>query len=119
MDRVAPVLTVRSVYVALDWYTQLLGFTVMYRNEGAPNDGSLNYAVLAREGAQLHLGLDRDMGNAPGESAFNLTTTDFAPLLEAARDAGATFYIEPGTIPTGQRTFGIRDRTVIASARSK
>ena len=104
-----PVLTVKSVSAAIKWYEDLLGFKVIFRNETAGKPESVNYAVLRNDDAVLHLGLERDMENVSGQGACNLVTDDFVALYERAREQRVPFYIEMSAIPTGQRTFGIKD----------
>jgi len=59
--------------------------------------------------AVLNLGLDQDMGILAGQSSCSLLTRDFDETCQRAREAEATFYVELGAIPTGARTFGIKD----------
>jgi uncharacterized glyoxalase superfamily protein PhnB len=109
MENASPVFTVKAIRAAIDWYEQVLLFEAVYLNEQPGKEDSLNYAVLRNGNVGLHLGLDRDMENEPGQGACNFDTRDFDDLLQRARDADANFFVEPGTIPTGQRTFGIKD----------
>ena len=108
MQSAQPVLCVRSVYDAVDWYTSVLGFEARYLNE-APGRRNLNYAVLVNGNAGLHLGKESDMQIGAGQGACNFVTADFDATHRRAKDAGAAFYIELSTIPTGARTFGIKD----------
>ena len=109
MDSVQPVLTVRSVYRAVDWYCAVLGFEVAYLNEHPGVEGSLNYAVLRNGPVGLHLGLERDMEVVAGQGGCNFVTHQFEAAYESARKANATFYLELAEIPSGARTFGIKD----------
>ena len=81
--------------------------------EGGDHDIGLNhpanYAVLRNGNAGLHLGLADDMENPAGQGGCNFVTRDFDAAHQSVRDAGATFYIELSQIPTGARTFGIKD----------
>ena len=109
MESAQPVLTVKSVYDAVDWYERVLGFSAVYLNEEPNEPDSLNYAVLSRGRVGVHLGREGDMGVIAGNGGANFVTRDYDALLAAARDSGAQFHVEPGEIPTGARTFGIRD----------
>ena len=107
MESAQPVLTVKSVEDALRWYRDVLGFEATFVHRGP--DHPANYAVLRNGGAELHLGLEADMENAAGQGGCNLVTRDFEAAHRSARRHGATFYIELGRIPSGARTFGIKD----------
>ncbi len=107
MESAQPVLTVKSVEEAIRWYREVLGFEVSLVHEG-PNHPP-NYAVLRNGNAGLHLGLADDMDNAAGQGACNFVTRDFDAAHQSARDNSATFYIELSQIPTGARTFAIKD----------
>ena len=107
-----PVLVSDDVHDSIAWYEVMFGATVGYRNEPSPNSPDVNYAVLHLSDGGLHLGLAHDMGLPAGQGAcvFNIDDSgDFDAILARARTADARFYIEPGTIPTGERTFGILD----------
>ena len=66
MESAQPVLTVRSVDQAVDWYCNLLGFTAYYLNAESDEENSLNYAVLRNGDARIHLGLEMEMGVLAG-----------------------------------------------------
>ena len=107
MESAQPVFTVKSVDDAIRWYREVLGFEVGFVRGGP--DHPPNYAVLHNGGAGLHLGLEADMENAAGQGACNFVTRDFDAAHESARDHGAIVYIEMGHIPSGARSFGIKD----------
>ena len=109
MESVQPVFTVKSIYDAVDWYQDVLRFETTFLNEEPGEADSANYAVLRNGNAGLHLGLERDMQGEAGQGSCNFLTKDFDETHRRAKDAGVTFYIELGTIPTGERTFGIKD----------
>lgn len=109
MESVAPVFTVKSVRDAIAWYENVLEFEAVYLNEEPGEEDSLNYAVLRNGSVGLHLGREREMDNVAGQGACNFDTKAFDETYERAKAQGATFHIELGTIPTGQRTFGIKD----------
>ena len=103
-----PVFTVRSVNDAIDWYQDILGFEAVFRSEPAEKD-SLDYAVLLNGNAGLHLGCETAMENIAGQGACNFVTKEFNQVLRSVKDAGVPFYINLSEIPSGQRTFGIKD----------
>ncbi len=109
MESANPVFTVKSVYESVTWYQDVLLFETVFLNEEPGEEGSLNYAVLRNGSAGLHLGLEQDMKNVKGQGGCNFNIRDFDETHQRAKSAGVTFYIELGTIPTGQRTFGIKD----------
>ena len=107
MESAQPVFTVKSVENAIEWYCDVLGFEAEFVHEG-PNHPA-NYAVLRNGDAGLHLGLESDMENLAGQGGCNFVTRDFDAAHQSALDNGATFYLELGQIPTGARSFGIKD----------
>lgn len=109
MESVEPVLIVKSVLLSVDWYSNFLGFAADYLNEEPDEADSLNYAVLRNGNAGIHLGLERDMGIPAGNGGCNFVTRQFDELYRRAMDANATFHVELGEIPSGARSFGIKD----------
>lgn len=109
MESAQPVLTVRSVDQAVDWYCNFLGFTADYLNAESDEENSLNYAVLRNGDARIHLGLEMEMGVLSGHGGCNFVTHHFDRFHEMAVRADATFHVQLGEIPTGTRTFGIKD----------
>lgn len=107
MESAQPVFTVKSVSEAIQWYREVLGFEADFVHEGPGHPA--NYAVLSNGNAGLHLGLEADMENVAGQGAANFITRDFDAAHQHVRDHRATFYIELSRIPSGARTFGIRD----------
>ena len=75
-------------------------------NEESGEENSLNYAVL-RNG--IHLGLERDMGVLAGNGGCNFVTRQFDEMHNRAVNANAKFHVDLGEIPSGARSFGIRD----------
>lgn len=104
-----PVLVSEQVHDAIEWYRSIFSFTVGYRNETTPESRDVNYAVLDLSAGGIHLALATDMNMPAGQGACAIHVDDFDAVLSRARAATATFYIDPGTIPTGARTFGILD----------
>lgn len=58
IERIAPVLTVADVKMAIDWYGRALGFNPFYinREEGDESGASWNYALLGNGDTEIHLG---------------------------------------------------------------
>ncbi len=108
-DSAWPVLVSNQVHDSIEWYRSVFTLVVAYRNETEQNSRDVNYAVLDLSGGGFHLALARDMDMPAGQGACVVHVDDFDGVLIRARAQGATFYIEPGTIPTGARTFGILD----------
>ena len=109
VESVEPVLTVKSVYRSVDWYCNFLGFTADFLNEESGEENSLNYTVLRNGNAGIHLGLERDMGVLAGNGGCNFVTRQFDEMHNRAVNANAKFHVDLGEIPSGARSFGIRD----------
>lgn len=56
--RTISVLPVADIQEAVDWYRQALGFEAAYLHEGEHPGKATNYAILRREGLEVHLILD-------------------------------------------------------------
>ena len=84
MESAQPVLTVRSVDQAVDWYCNFLGFTADYLNAESDEENSLNYAVLRNGDARIHLGLEMEMGVLAGHGGCNFVTHHFDRFHEMA-----------------------------------
>ena len=78
-------------------------------NEESGEVNSLNYAVLRNGNAGIHLGLERDMGGLAGNGGCNFVTQQFDEMHNRAVNANANFHVDLGEIPSGARSFGIRD----------
>jgi len=109
MRSAQPVLIVNSVYDAIAWYQDVLGFETVLRNEQPGREDSLSYAVLLNGSVGLHLARAAEMENVAGQGACNFVTKEFEQALQSAKDAGAKFYAELGQIASGRRTFGVKD----------
>lgn len=114
-------LTVRDLHRSLEWYRNLLGFTVDQKHE---REGRL-IAVSIKAGAVRLLlgqddgtkGLDRPKGE--GFSLMITTAQDVSELAAAIKARGGTLDSEPADAPWGARFFRLRDpdgfRLTIAS----
>ena len=109
MATISPVFSVKSVYVAVEWYQRVLGFESLYLNEEVGEEDSLNYAVLAWDGIGLHLGLVAEMDVRAGNSGCQINTRRFEQAHRRATEEGADFKWQIVLNPVGERNFGLRD----------
>ncbi|MCB8932530.1 MAG: glyoxalase superfamily protein [Fimbriimonadaceae bacterium] len=108
--RTVTVMPVTDVVEAAGWYKSALGFELRWLKEG----GELppNYAVLERDGVQVHLILDEDPRPQPewlraGRGYLYLQVRDVESLYSGARSSGVVRGIE--TEPWGARAFLLED----------
>lgn len=59
------VLPVSNIEESTKWYEHALGFKTQYLHEGIEEGEAANYAVLQRDGVQVHLILDEPEYNPP------------------------------------------------------
>ncbi|MBI2302915.1 MAG: VOC family protein [Armatimonadetes bacterium] len=59
------VLPVADMSVAREWYALALGFETMYLHHDPAEDPAGNYAILRRDGAEVHLLLDEHQTSHP------------------------------------------------------
>ena len=115
-------LTVNDVRSSVDWYRDVLGFTVDREFERAGqvfavslSAGSVRILLTRDDGTK---GVDRPKG--VGFSLQITTSQDVDRIAEGAKGAGATLDSEPADV-WGARVFRIRDpdgfRLVISSTR--
>lgn len=65
--------------------------------------------MLRNGNAGIHLGVERDMGFLAENGGCNFVTRQFDELRNKAANAKAKFHVDLGEIPSGARSFGIRD----------
>jgi len=104
-----PLLIVKSVSQAVDWYCQVLGFSSEYLNPTSGTKNSSNYAILRNGSVIIHLGKEKDMGVIAGHGGCNFMTNQFECYYRFANKFNLEFHVELGQIPNGARTFGIKD----------
>lgn len=108
--RAAPVLGVRSVAAAADYYRDVLGFECpggLYGAEGEPPV----YAVMRREGVELHLQIRRRAVFAGERGGFEgdayLFVEDVDGLHRELAERGVAVLRRPQDEPYGLRDFTI------------
>ena len=84
--RTVTVLPVDDIGVAAKWYKHALGLNTAYLHEGEDDTEATNYAILARDGVEVHLILDEP---PPHRTAWSHAGTGYLYLL--VRDVDAVF----------------------------
>src|SRR5262245_6100518 len=102
-DRLHPVLRVRDVRAAVDFYTTRLGFTLGFT---WPETGSPTYAGVNLGDVQIFFDQCEPIGTGL-EICFVVSNAD--ELCEAQRANGVDIVEEPGDRPYGIRDYSIRD----------
>jgi uncharacterized glyoxalase superfamily protein PhnB len=82
--RTITVLPVRDIAEAVRWYEMSLGMETVYLHEGATEDEATNYAVLSRDGVEVHCILDEP---PPHEMAWTKAGTGYLYLKVQDVDA--------------------------------
>ncbi|NWG45799.1 MAG: VOC family protein [Alphaproteobacteria bacterium] len=98
--RASPVFPVESVAVAVSYYFDGLGFEPV-----APGE---DYAIVARDGVEIHLCRKGAGGLPPGGAFVEVDDVD-ALYRELARNARVECAGPPETMPWGEREFHLRD----------
>ena len=104
-------LTVRDLQVSLDWYRNVVGFTVDQRHQ---RDGRLVAVSLKAGNVRILLGEDDgakgwDRTKGEGFSLMITTAQDIDDLAKDIASRGGTIEMEPTTMPWGARVFRLRD----------
>ena len=104
-------LTVRDLARSLEWYRDVLRFTVDREFE---RDGKLFAASLKAGAVKLLLGQDdgaKGLDRVKGEGFSLQITTDqnVDELAARIKDHGVSLDLEPTDMPWGQRVFRLRD----------
>lgn len=104
-------LTVNDLQKSLDWYTDVLGFTVDQRHE---REGTLRAVSLKAGSVRILLGQDDgkkgwDRVKGEGFSLQFTTAQDVDALAEGIRSRGGTLASEPADMPWGARVFRVKD----------
>ncbi len=92
----APIFAVTELSAAVDFYTHSLGFTVFMQTTDP-----MPYAVLGRDGVQVHLTVD---DSRRGKGAMYAMTDDVDALYEELKGKGVRI-VEP----PDDRVYGMRD----------
>lgn len=82
-----PVMPVRDIDASCEWYADILELRVRYKHEGERGEEPTNYAVLERDGVQIHLILDEpppfaDSWTAAGSGYLYLQVRDIEKLCQ-------------------------------------
>ena len=116
-------LTVKDLQKSLDWYQNVVGFTVDQRHE---REGKL--VAVSLKAGDVRILINQDDGKkgwdrAKGEG-FSLqftTTQNIDDIAGRIREHGSTLDTEPADMPWGARVFRLRDpdgfKLVISSER--
>jgi uncharacterized glyoxalase superfamily protein PhnB len=86
--RAVLVLPVAEMRTARDWYASVLGFETVFLNADPVEDPDGNYAILRRDGAEMHLILD-DVVQNDGMRDHPWSTAGTAYLFLQVRDVDA------------------------------
>lgn len=84
--RTNTVLPVHDIPTATAWYEKALGFETVYLHEGRDASEVTNYAILRRDGLDVHLILDEP---PPDQAAWTKAGTGYLYLI--VRDVDAVF----------------------------
>jgi catechol 2,3-dioxygenase-like lactoylglutathione lyase family enzyme len=110
--RAVLVLPVNDMAAARDWYARALGFSTVFLNHDA-EDPEGNYAILAREGAEVHLILDEPPREHPWRTAGTgylfLQVRNVRGVREAVLAAGVELACELRTEDWGAEAFQLLD----------
>jgi len=121
---VGPSLTVKDLQKSLEWYRDVVGFTVeqMYEREGtlravALKAGAVKFLINQDDGAR---GLDRVKGE--GFSLMFTTGQSVDDVANRIKSRGGKLETEPADMPWGVRAFRLVDpdgyKLVISSERN-
>ena len=104
-------LTVKDLHRSLDWYRNVLGFTVDQKHE---REGMLVAVSLKAGAVRILLGQDdgaKGLDRAKGEGFSLMITTaqDVNEIAAGIKARGGTLDSEPADAPWGARFFRLRD----------
>jgi len=114
LRRTITVLPATDISRASDWYGRVLGLETVYLHEGTRAGEETNYAVLLRDGTQVHLILDepapyKNTWTQAGTGYLYAQVEDVEALLAEVRAAGAELSAELALAPWGVQGFELRD----------
>ena len=119
-----PSLTVKDVQKSMEWYRDVVGFTVDEQHE---REGKLMAVSLKAGTVRLLLGQDNgakgwDRLKGEGFSLMLITSQDVNAIAARIKEMGGALASEPTDMPWGQRVFRVKDPDgfllVIASERA-
>lgn len=107
------VLPVSDMTAAREWYARALGFETVYLHRDPVEDPEGNYAILRRDGAEVHLLLDEPprphAWTTPGTGYLFLLVHGVDGVFEQARSAGVAITRELAREDWGARAFLLTD----------
>lgn len=111
--RAAPMLGARDVQRTADWYCDVLGFECPGGVIQGVGDEPAIYAVLRRDGSELHVQIRRHQiwpeGRRDVERSAYLRVSDVDALHEELLGKGAAIAMPPTDMPYGMREIVIED----------
>jgi lactoylglutathione lyase len=116
-------LTVKDLHASLDWYRNVMGFTLDQKHE---REGKLVAASLKAGNVRVLLGQDdgaKGLDRVKGEGFSLMITTaqDIDEIAKGIKERGGVLDTEPTDTPWGTRVFRLRDpdgfRLTISSER--
>lgn len=89
------VLTVDDIAKCCGWYGETLGLKTVYLHEGENENEVTNYAVLKRDGVEIHLILDElpqhgETWTKAGTGYLYLKVKDIEGIFQQVKSSGAT-----------------------------
>ncbi len=113
-SRTIPVLPVRDIEAACTWYAKALGLVTTYRHQGTHAGERTNYAVLMRDGVEIHLILDEPAPYAntwtkAGTGYLYLRVKDVESVCEEVQATGIKLESGLETASWGAKGFEFRD----------
>jgi len=111
--RAVLVLPVRDMKQARAWYASTLDFETVYLHDDPAEDPDGNYAILRRDGAEVHLSLDEPPREHPwttaGTGYLFLIVRGVDAVYQQVRDKGVTVTREIERQSWGARAFQLKD----------
>lgn len=112
--RTISVLPVADIQEAIDWYQRAMGFEAVYLHEGEHPGEATSYAILRREGLEVHLILDEDeldfaSWSKAGSGYLYLKVRGVDAVFSEVRGRGAQIARGLRTENWGARGFNLRD----------
>jgi PhnB protein len=113
LTSMTPILWVKSIEDAVEYYEQKLGFTLEFAMNGP--DGKMAHASVSRDDVRLMLGYrmdekgELDLVNVGGGAELYFNTDAVDDYYTSVRGAGATIADDIKDQFWGDRTFTVRD----------
>ena len=111
--RTITVLPVKDIAESCDWYEKALQLETIYLHEGEAEGEATNYAILHRDGIEIHLFLDEDLEIHPWMTAGNgylyLKVEDVEKVFEEVKTTGIEIKQPLKMMSWGMRNFKLVD----------